>query len=322
MTTVAIVGAGLVGRGWAFVFARAGMAVRVWDAEPAVLERLPAEIAKMAAEAGAFGCGGSDHAGLADRILTFASLDEALRGASLVQESGPEVLSVKQALFTRLDELAEPDAVVASSSSGLTVSQYTDELPGRHRCLVGHPVNPPHLVPVVELSPGPHTDAATLDTAERIYRQAGQVPVRLEREIDGFILNRLQAVVLAEALRLVDEGYVSAHGLDDTMRHGLGRRWAFMGPLETISLNAPNGIADYLRRYGPTMARLADDAARGEAFNEAAIEKVARAFPVTESDKVRARQAWRDDELAALARHLAERNARHAEGEGRHGGQA
>ena len=143
-----------------------------------------------------------------------------------------------------------------------------------------------------------------MDRAERIYAAAAMVPVRLSREIDGFIINRLQAVVLAEALRLVSEGYVTPQGLDDTMRHGLGRRWAFMGPLETISLNAPGGIEDYLRRYGPTMARLADDCARGEAFSEEAVAAVANAFGTASPQAVKARQEWRDAELAALDRHL------------------
>lgn len=301
MTTIAIVGSGLIGRAWAFVFARAGMDVRVWDHDPAVLARLPEDIALMCEKAGRFGLAGE---GLASRIASFADLAEALEGADLVQESGPEVVEIKRALFADLDRLAPAGAVIASSSSALMVSEYAEGLAGRARCLVGHPVNPPHLVPVVELSPGPFTDPATVDRAEAIYAAAGQVPVRLSHEIDGFVLNRLQAVVLAESLRLIAEGVVSVQGLDDTIRHGLGRRWAFMGPMETISLNAPGGVADYLGRYGPMMARLADDAARGEAFTPEVAATVAAAFTAP----VRDRQEWRDGELAALDRHLKDRS--------------
>lgn len=308
VTTVGIVGAGLIGRAWAFVFARAGMNVRVWDKEPSVLDRFPADIAAMLEKTQPFGRAGDED--LASRIRTFPMLEEVLEGADLVQESGPETVAVKQALFAELDALAPAGAVIASSSSALMVSQYTQGLAGRGRCLVGHPVNPPHLVPIVELSPGSDTAPEAMDRAEAIYRAGGQVPVRLSREIDGFILNRLQAVVLAEALRLVSEGIVTVQGLDDTVRHGLGRRWAFMGPLETIALNAPGGVADYLQRYGPMMARLADDCARGEAFSDAAALKVADGLggPAT-PEAVRRRQEWRDGELAALDRHLIDRRA-------------
>ena len=302
MTTIAIVGAGLIGRSWAFVFARAGLPVRVWDADPAVLDRLPGDIATMIADAGA------DPA-LAGRVAAFPTLAEALQGATWVQENGPEDADTKRALFAELDRLAAPDTILASSSSALMPSVWSQGLAGAARCLVAHPVNPPHLVPIVELCPSPATSADTMDRAEALFLQVGQVPARLTREIDGFVLNRLQAVLLAESLRLVADGVVSVQGLDDTIRHGLGRRWAFMGPLETILLNAPGGVPDYIRRYGPMLARLTDSAARGEAFTEAAGQIVAEAFPDTD---IRARQDWRDRELSALDAHLRARSERTA----------
>ncbi len=297
MTTIAIVGAGLIGRSWSFVFARAGLDVRVWDADRGVLDRLPADVAAMVRDAG------GDPA-IADRIAPFATLEQALDGAGWVQENGPEDAGIKRALFADLDRLAAPEAVLASSSSALMPSVWSRGLAGAARCLVAHPVNPPHLVPIVELCPSPDTAPWALDRAEALFRRVGQVPARLSREIDGFVLNRLQAVLLAEALRLVADGVVSVQGLDDTIRHGLGRRWAFMGPMETILLNAPGGVPDYIRRYGPMLARLTDDAARGDAFTPAAGQVVADAFPDTD---IRARQDWRDRELAALDRHLRSR---------------
>lgn len=300
MTTIAIVGAGLIGRAWAYVFARAGMTVQVWDNDPAVVERLPEDIAAMIAD-----CGGSPD--IAARIHGQATLAQALKGAAFVQESGPENATVKKALYAEMDRLAEPDAVLASSSSALMPSVFSADLPGRARCLVAHPVNPPHVVPIVELCPSEYTDPKAMDYAEALFRQVGQVPARLTREIDGFILNRLQAVLLAESLRLIADGVVSVQGLDDTIRHGLGRRWAFMGPLETITLNAPGGVPDYMKRYGPVMARLTDDAARGEAFNDQAAQIIAKAFPDID---VAQRQRWRDRELAALDIHLRERSER------------
>lgn len=301
---IAIIGAGLIGRAWAYVFARAGLNVRAWDADPATLARLPAEMDAMIAEAG------GDPA-IAGRIRPVATLAEALEGAALAQENGPERLDVKRALFADMDAAAGPDTILASSSSALLASAFSGGLPGARRCLVAHPVNPPHVVPVVELCPSPETDPVVMDRAEAIYRAAGQVPVRLSREIEGFVLNRLQAVLLAEALRLVEDGICTVQGLDDTMKHGLGRRWAFMGPLETISLNAPDGVPDYLRRYGPTMGRLAADGARAEAFTDNVAQIVAAAFPHSASpETIRARTAWRDAELAALDTHLKSRAAK------------
>lgn len=308
MTRIAIVGAGLIGRAWAFVFARAGFEVRVWDRDSGVLDRLADDVAAMIAQTEGFAQAGADPKATAACIRAVPELALALDGAELVQESGPEVLEIKRALFAELDRLAPRDAILASSSSALMASLFAEGLPGARRCLVGHPVNPPHLVPVVEISPAPFTDPEVTERARALYSRAGQVPVMLRRELDGFILNRLQAVVLAESLRLIAEGYVDVQGLDDTIKNGLGRRWAFMGPMETIHLNAPGGAADYLRRYGPTMAGLARTAGRDEAFTAEAAGLVAKAFAETgDAAAVRARQDWRDAELAALAHHLSGR---------------
>lgn len=308
MTHIAIVGAGLIGRAWAFVFARSGFDVRVWDKDPGVLDRLGADVAAMIDQTAPFGQAGPDPKATAARIQGLPDLAQVLEGAALVQESGPEILDIKCALFADLDRLAGPDTILASSSSALMASLFAEGLPGAARCLVGHPVNPPHLVPVVEISPAPFTDPAVTARARDIYARAGQVPVMMAKEVDGFILNRLQAVVLAESLRLIAEGYVDVHGLDDTIKHGLGRRWAFMGPMETINLNAPGGAADYLNRYGPMMAGLARTAGRDEAFTPEAAALVGAAFAdVATPETVRNRQNWRDAELAALARHLTAR---------------
>ena len=293
--TVAIIGCGLIGRAWAIVFARAGCAVRIWDASPEVLAGIGPALESACREAG-------EDRGILSRITAHATMAETLEGASWVQENGPEKLDVKKAIYAELDAVAAPDAILASSSSALVASQFAEGLVGRGRILVAHPVNPPHVIPVVELCPSPDTAPETMNRAGALMRKVGQVPVPMSREIDGFILNRLQGVLLAEALRLVDEGIVSVDGLDDTLRHGLARRWVLLGALGTIHLNAPGGVADYLDRYGPTMARLADDAARGEAFTAQAVEKLAAALPGPA--RVAELSERRDRQLTALARFL------------------
>lgn len=292
---IAIVGGGLIGRAWTIVFARAGCDVQLWDPSEQVRSQVLQELRTACTVSG-------DDPSLIARVHVCDELEAALEGVEWVQENGPEKLDLKQALFARMDAIAAADTILASSSSALVASRFADGLAGRGRILVAHPVNPPHLIPVVELCPAPETTPETMDRADALMREVGQVPVRLSREIDGFVLNRLQAVLLAEALSLVQQGIVTPEGLDDTIRHGLGRRWTLLGPLATINLNAPGGVVDYLERYGPTMARLSDTAARGEAFDKKLGPILAEALPSPE--KVAALSIQRDRWLARLDRHL------------------
>ena len=293
--TVSIIGCGLIGRAWTIVFARAGLEVRVWDADPAALASAMDRLQETCVEAG-------EDPSILARVMLAADMQSALEGAEWVQESGPERIEIKRRIYADLDRLAAPETILASSSSALVASQFAEGLEGRRRILVAHPVNPPHVIPVVELCPSPDTAPEVMDRAEALMRDVEQVPVRLSREIDGFVLNRLQAVLLAEALSLVEQGIVSPEGLDDTVCHGLGRRWTLLGPLATINLNAPGGVADSLDRYGPTMARLSDSAARGEAFTCEAGEITAAALPG--SDRVAELSRSRDRKLAALDKFL------------------
>ena len=293
--TVSIIGCGLIGRAWTIVFARAGLKVRIWDADPAALESAMDTLNAACVEAG-------EDPSILSRVTIAADMQAVLDGAEWVQENGPERIEIKRRIYADLDRLAAPDTILASSSSALVASQFAEGLEGRRRILVAHPVNPPHVIPVVELCPSPDTALDVMDRADALMRDVGQVPVRLSREIDGFVLNRLQAVLLAEALSLVEQGIVSPDGLDDTVCHGLGRRWTLLGPLATINLNAPGGVADYLDRYGPTMARLSDSAARGEAFTRKAGEITAAAMPG--SERVAALSRSRDRKLAALDKFL------------------
>lgn len=303
--TVAIIGAGLIGRAWSALFARAGYEVQVWDAVPGVLDRFRADMAVLCDTMHAEGLLKDRDATLA-RIRTCSTLEEASAGVVFVQENGPEKVEVKAELFARLDSAVPPEAIIASSTSAIVASRFTEGLEHRGRCLVGHPVNPPHLVPVVELCPAPWTTTETMDRAEALYAAIGQVPVRMTRERDGFVLNRLQGALLAEALRLLAEGVVSVEGLDATIKHGLGLRWALMGPIETIDLNAPGGIVDYATRYGGFYARLAEQPAGPEVFSVENAEKIAATWPQDRTpDTIRARQDRRDARLAALRRHLA-----------------
>ena len=296
----AIVGAGLVGRSWAMVFARAGWQVRLTDADPAQVAAARQRIAEGLAEQEAAGLADDAAAALA-RITLVERTERAVADAAWVQENLPEDVAVKRSAFALLDRAAPPEAVLASSTSGIVASRFTEDLAGRARCLVAHPVNPPHLIPVVELCGAPWTAPATLERAREVMEDVGQVPVSVRREIDGFILNRLQGALLSEAMRLVGEGYVSPEDLDKTVAHGLGLRWSFMGPFATIELNAPGGVADYCARYGGIYRSLAADPAPPGVWDGNYVARIAAAAPAP-AERER-RMQWRDRRLAALARH-------------------
>lgn len=302
-STVAIVGAGLIGRAWAVVFARAGWAVRLTDPHGPTLDAAPGLIRDELRALQAHGLV-DDPEGSAARVNVAGSLSDAVTPASFVQENGPETVEAKQALFAELDRLASPDTILASSTSAIVASRFTEDLPGRARCLVGHPVNPPHLVPVVELCGASWTSPAIIERARAVYRGIGQVAVTVNREVEGFVLNRLQGALLAEAFRLVGEGVISPEDLDETVRNGLGLRWSFLGPFGTIELNAPGGIADYCARYTGFYKRLASDPAGPAVYEGANADRVIAAWPHAPSpDRLADRTRWRNERLAALAAH-------------------
>lgn len=303
MARVAIIGVGLIGRAWANVFARSGSQVRLWDPDPGVRAGAVKLIADSLAELARHGLV-ADAAGAAKRLSVHATLEEAVADVDLVQECGPERVDAKQELFARLDAAAPPSAILASSSSAIVASRFTEPLKGRARCLIAHPVNPPHVVPIVELCGAPWTDATVVERARAIYKAAGQVPITVKKEVDGFVLNRLQIALLTEAFRLVQEGYVSPEDLDHTIADGLGLRWAFMGPFETIELNAPKGIPDYCDRYKEWFRRYMTDLPSPSVWDDANWQKAAAAWgPVPGAEKIAEKSRWRDDRLAALVAH-------------------
>ncbi|HYX90911.1 MAG TPA: 3-hydroxyacyl-CoA dehydrogenase [Myxococcaceae bacterium] len=298
---VAVIGAGLIGGAWAIVFARAGHPVALYDLDRRASERSLEQIGVSVREMIAGGLIADPVETIVGRVRIASALEEALAGAALVQENVRETLQDKTAIFIELDRLAPTEAILASSTSWLPASRFTRSLPGRRRCLVAHPVNPPSLVPLVEIAPAPWTDPGVVARAHALYERAGQVPVTLSREIEGFILNRLQGAVLDEAFSLYAQGYASAEDIDRVMRDGLAARWSFMGPFETIDLNAPGGVIDYAERYGPTYRRIAAERHPfdwdPEVIRRLERERRAR-LPASQLE---ARAAWRDRRLMLFA---------------------
>lgn len=305
MSRVAIVGSGFIGRGWAISFARAGNEVVMWDRDPAATEGARGYIDGVLGDLAANGLlRGQQPDEVLARIATTTELTEAVGGADYVQENAPENREIKRELFARLDALAPGDAILASSTSALLPSTFTDHLEGRHRCVVVHPINPPYLIPAAEVVPAPWTSPETVERARDFLVAAGHAPLVMKRELDGFIMNRMQGALLEEAFRLVADGYTSMEDADIGIREGLALRWSFMGPFETIDLNAPGGVRDYVERYQsiysnifPQMLRRVDWA--GEVLDE--IERDRRSH--VPKDALVERQVWRDRRLMALAAH-------------------
>jgi 3-hydroxyacyl-CoA dehydrogenase len=285
------------------VFARAGWDAAMYDAVDGVADTALGLIAEGLDELARHGLV-KDPKAAAGRVRAAKSVADALDGASYVQENVPETVEAKRAIFAELDALAAPDAILASSSSAIVASLFTEDLAGRARCLIAHPVNPPHLVPIVELAGAPWTAPETVARASQVYESIHQVPIVVRREVEGFILNRLQGALLAEAFRLVGEGYVSPQDLDKTIKDGLGLRWSFMGPFATIELNAPGGIADYCARYTGFYKRLQSDPASVEVYGDDNIARILREWGEAATPELLAeRTRWRDQQLATLAAH-------------------
>jgi 3-hydroxyacyl-CoA dehydrogenase len=239
------------------------------------------------------------------RISAGTDLGSTVEGCVHVQENTPEVLDLKRDVLAAIDAAAPPAAVIASSTSALLPSELAAGLPGAARCLVAHPLNPPHLIPAVEIVPGPATGADAVARTRALMAEVGQNPIVLTREVEGFVMNRLQGALLDEAVALVAEGLTSVADIDAAMRDGLGRRWSFMGPFETIDLNAPGGAADFINRYGPAYQRIGQGRPNRHAWTGELAEAIAAACRDARPEEgLPARRAWRDARLAALASHL------------------
>jgi 3-hydroxyacyl-CoA dehydrogenase len=284
---VALIGAGLIGRSWAYLFACNGFAVRLYDPDTEARDRAKDWL---------------EGQGVTNLLLTGA-LDEALRGSAYVQESVPERLEVKQAIYTSIAPFLEEDAIVASSTSALEPDMLFENCPFRERALVAHPTNPPHVLPAVELATSRWTSSETLARTRSLMERAGQAPIVLKRVLPGFVVNRLQAALVNEALALVADGVADPDDIDVAVRQALGLRWAFIGPFETMDLNAAEGFEQYARIFGPVLGGLARDIASRTVnpwTTDAPAEVARTRRSMLPLEELAARTAWRDANIQSL----------------------
>nr|XP_033470032.1 lambda-crystallin homolog [Epinephelus lanceolatus] len=258
MKIITVIGSGLIGRSWTMVFISGGYKVKMYDNQPGQAGKALTEIRKQLGdlEEACMLRGELSATQQLALVSTYDDLAQALEGAFFVQECVFEQLEVKQNIFQDIERLVGKDVILSSSTSCLVPSNVFSKVGNRSRCLISHPVNPPYYVKLVELVPHPETAATVMDTTHSLMTKVSQVPVCLKREIDGFAINRVQAAIIAESWRLVQDGVISVKDIDLVMSEGLGMRYAFIGPMETMHLNAPAGLEDYMKRYGEGITRV------------------------------------------------------------------
>lgn len=237
--TVAVVATGVIGASWATAFLARGLDVRATDPAPGAEDALRRTVEAQWPIVERIGL--TSGASM-DRLHFTASLEEAVAGADFVQESGPERLELKRELFRLLDAAALPSTLLASSTSTITVTEFQDACAHHpERVVLGHPFNPPHLIPLVEVAGGKLTSESAVGRALAFYRQVGKHPIRLRREIKGHVANRLQAALWQEAFHLVASGVASVADVDAAIAHGPGLRWSLLGPFLNLHLSGGAG---------------------------------------------------------------------------------
>jgi 3-hydroxyacyl-CoA dehydrogenase len=298
---IAVIGAGSIGVSWAIVFARAGHRVALHDASAERLDAAGLELQTRVEELARAGTVSEPPNVVVARVAKYGRPTEAVRSAHHIQECAPESLDVKRALVAELQGAAPEDAVLASSTSALMPSEIFAGLEDKARCLVAHPINPPHLLPVVELVGSPSTAPQTIARTQRLLLNAGMRPICVRRELEGFVLNRLQGALLREAYCLVRDGIATVDEVDQVVRDGLGRRWALMGPFETADRNTRGGIGQHAARMGPAYERMGAERGQHDPWTPGLVEQVERErrslLPIELWDE---RVAWRDAMLVAL----------------------
>lgn len=244
---VAVIGAGTIGAGWAAFFALSGLTVRVFDRDAGAQALLDETMARAQPVMQALGRLAPN---VVAPVLT-TDLDVAVSGATHIQEALPERLEIKRGLYADIEAIAAPRTLIASSSSGIAPSQLQEGMRHPERLMIVHPCNPPYLMPLVEISGGGATALWALDEAQAFYQSLGKQTVRLQKEITGHLVNRLQAALWREAVYLVANGYATVADVDRSITEGLGARWAVVGPHQIFHLSAgEEGMAGFLERLG------------------------------------------------------------------------
>lgn len=302
--TIGVVGCGVIGQRWAAAFAHAGHDVRAWDPDGARAADYAAAAPGLMADLDALR-GAPDAPG---EVRFFPTLAEALAGVDFVQENGPERIDLKRALMAEIERHVGDAVVIASSSSALLVTEMQAECRVPGRVVLGHPFNPVHLMPLVEIVGGEATEPQTVEKARALYDAIGKKPVTLNREITGHLALRLMGAMWREAIALVRDGVASVEDVDRAFIYGPGPKWTLQGSFISNQLNAA-GLEDFLRKYGPTYQAIWDtllDARLDEDTIAAVAASTAEAVGGRTQDELK---AAREAGLVGILKTVAERGA-------------
>lgn len=248
---VTVIGAGAIGLSWTALFLANDLSVTVNDPRTDIKEVTLKGIEEISSTLKALGYDISD---LTNKLYFEKDLEKAVKDANLIQENGPENIAFKQDLYAQIEANLKPTALVLSSSSGIPATVFTEKMKDAGRVLIGHPFNPPHLIPLVEIVPGKRTSKEAVADAVQFYTAIGKSPIVIEKEIPGFVANRLQSALFRESIYLVSQGIVSMENLDQIVSNSIGLRWAAAGPFKTFTLGGgPGGLPHFLKHLGPPM---------------------------------------------------------------------
>lgn len=301
--TVAVIGAGVVGRGWLPVFLGGGCETRIYDPDSAqsqaALDWCRAFLGRRVERDEL--CDGEARLQV-ENMRICANLEDALAGVQYVQESIPENLAIKRELFAQLDVFTEPHVILASSTSSMDIEDIASGLANAGRCITAHPFNPAAILPVVEVLATRQANSMLTDKAVDFLQRIGQRPIRLYKFAKGYVGNRLQLALMREAFDIVENGIASTEAIDAVLSEGLALRWALLGTFGTNHTNADRGIRGYYRLYGDTLKVLMDDlTAQSPVFDTDMVERFGR-----ELDKryagvdVSELSDWRDDVVSQI----------------------
>jgi ketoreductase RED1 len=302
--TAAVIGGGVIGVSWSALFLARGLRVAVNDPRPDIEPVVRAALRVIAPTLGELGMDVSDLVEDTGALVFETDLAAAVADADVVQENVPERLELKQQVWAAVEQAAPRHALLASASSALPATAIAERMRQPERLVIGHPFNPPHLVPLVEVVPGARTDAAVVERAVGFYRAMGKQPQVVRKEVPGFVANRLQAALFREAIHLVREGVVTEQELDDIVTSSIGMRWAIAGPFQTFHLGGgPGGLPAFLRHLGTQLEEVTWPSLGSPTLDEptvAALTEQAQHFGGTVEDLA----AKRDEAIVRLMRAL------------------
>ena len=309
MHHTACLGGGVIGASWTALFLASGRSVAVFDPDPATEQRVRAYIETAWPTLTELGL---TDTGTPDAVTFHTSAAEAVAGAGFIQENVPERLPIKHATFAEIEPVLDADAIVASSASGLTLSQMQPGWQDPARFILGHPFNPPHLIPLVEVTGNDRTAPGVVEAARQFYESTGKTTIRLNKEVPGHVANRLQAAVWREAIHLVLEGVASVEDVDKAMWAGPGLRWAAMGPTTLFSLGAGDGgLRAFCDHFTDTFNGWWDDLGQVHLNGDVTEELVSGIEAATRGATQAELSKERDALITAMLRATADHRKRH-----------